>query len=52
MKSIKILFIFWLFVNICGLGLAAASRDILSLSGWVFAFMFIWSLIYFVGDKD
>ena len=50
MKSTKILFIFWLFVNICGLVLAVASRDILSFSGWLFAF--IWSLSYFADDKD
>ena len=50
MKSTKILWIFWLFVNICGLGLVAASRDILSLSGWIFAF--IWSFAYFSDDKD
>ena len=50
MKSTDILFIFWLFVNICGLVLAVASRDILSFSVGLFAF--ILSLSYFADDKD
>lgn len=50
MKSTKILCIFWLFVNNCGLALAVASRDILSFSGWIFAF--IWPFAYFVDEKD
>lgn len=50
MKSTKILCIFWLFVNNCGLVLAVASRDILSFSGWIFAF--IWSFAYFIDEKD
>ena len=44
MKSTKILCIFWLFVNNCGLVLAVVNRDILSFSGWLFAF--IWSFAY------
>ena len=50
MKSTDILCIFWLFVNICGLVLAVESRDILSFSVGLFAF--IWSLSYFADDKD
>lgn len=50
MKYKKILCIFWLFVNNCGLVLSVASRDILSFIGWVFAF--IWSYTYFVDDTD
>ena len=49
-KFMEILCIFWLFVNICGLLLAVASRDILSFSGWIFAF--VWSFTYFVDNKE
>ena len=49
-KFVNILFIFWLFVNICGLLLAVASRDILSFSGCMFAF--VWSSLFFFDNKE